>query len=73
MFGTVKEDPAITAASQSKQLFSRIKKKEKKMRRKLVKFTRAKIPQNMLVIDSGATVHLISNPDMMQNLHHKNR
>ena len=68
VFGTAQEDPRKD--DQSKQLFPRMKKRMKQGKQ-MVRFTRAKIPQNTLVLDSGATVHLISNPDMMQNLHNK--
>ena len=70
VFGTAQEDPRKD--DQSKQLFPRMKKRMKQGKQ-MVRFTRAKIPQNTLVLDSGATVHLISNPDMMQNLHNKEK
>ena len=63
---------AIADACPSKQLVPQMKGSNRnKAKSKSVRFTRANVPQNSLVLDSGATVHLISNPEMMQKLHHK--
>ena len=61
---------AIADACPSKQLIPRMKEAKKK-KNETVRFTRANVSQNSLVLDSGATVHLISNPEMVQKLHHK--
>ena len=70
VFRTAQEDPTNT--DQSKQLFPSMKKRRNKGQ-KMVQYILAKIPQNILVLDSDATVHLISNPYMMQNLYQKNK
>ena len=57
------QEVPVTTDPQSKQLFPRIKKRQKKGRN-MVRYTRAKIPQNTLVLDGGTTVHLISSLDM---------
>ena len=60
---------AIADACPNKQMVPQMR--GSKAKSKSVRFTRANVPQNSLVLDSGATVHLISNPEMMQKLHHK--
>ena len=57
---------AIADACPNKQLIPRMKE-AKTTKKGSVRFTRANVSQNSLVLDSGATVHLISNPEMVQN------